>query len=164
MIIASCLQKHSSSTGAVLFLLSITARIGETACCGGICELEDLRRLPELSLELQGLTVVGAQRILPGGLPWGNLHLSSQSHPGCSGSASQLLWTQRLQWLPGPSSTVTSPGTLPWSVGPFFRSELKVASGFLDNCFEGLLDPPNIIWAYAKNCRPDFSSAMVFAG
>lgn len=76
------------------FYLYLSLHIGEVSHRSGICELEDLGRLPELTLELQGLTAIA---VLPGACPRGSLHLSSRPTQAAGAQpASQLFRNQRL--------------------------------------------------------------------
>lgn len=75
--------------GAFYFYLSL--HIGEVARRSGICELEDLGTLPELTLELQELIAIAG---LPRACPGRSLHLSSRpTQTAGAQPASQLFWT-----------------------------------------------------------------------
>lgn len=86
------MYRCGGSKGGILFDLSL--HIGEVAHRSAICELEDLGRLPELTLELWGLTAIA---VLPGACPGGSLHLSSRPTQAAGAQpASQLFRNQRL--------------------------------------------------------------------
>ena len=75
--------------GAFYFYLSLHIR--EVTRRSGICELEDLGRLPELTLELQELIAIAG---LPRACPGRSLHLSSHLTQAAGAEpASQLFWT-----------------------------------------------------------------------
>lgn len=93
--------------GAFYFCLSL--HMGEVARRSGICELEDLGRLLELTLELRGLTAIA---VLPGACPGGSLHLSSRPTQAAGAQpASQLFRNQRLPRLltTSPRSSLSVP-------------------------------------------------------
>lgn len=86
------------------------------ARCGGVCELEDLGKLPEHSSECQGLTAGGTlPRAHPGGNPRQQPHPSRQGARGCCSSLSPTR-------TPGPA-----PGPAPAS-RPFSWGELQMRS------------------------------------
>lgn len=101
------MYRCGGSKGGILFDLSL--HIGEVAHRSAICELEDLGRLPELTLELWGLTAIA---VLPGACPGGSLHLSSRPTQAAGAQpASQLFRNQRLPLsAPCPSQQVLFSG------------------------------------------------------
>lgn len=113
--------------GAFYFYLSLHIR--EVARRSGICELENLGRLPELTLELQELIAIAG---LPRACPGRSLHLSSHLTQAAGAEpASQLFWTTP---VPPSSLSVPCPGQQALSSGGSCKQSLSIRTAVSKAC------------------------------